>query len=89
VISTVPASGTGTSQTFAITVADGGGPSNMATVYFVVNAALLVTNSCVVSYSRASNALFLLNDAGDWATSSGSACAAEAPPRSRPWREMK
>ena len=65
VVSTLPTSGTGSFQNFAVTVADASGPSNIATVYFVVNATLSVTNSCVASYSHVANALFLLNDAGD------------------------
>jgi hypothetical protein len=64
VLSTLPASGSGTSQTFALTVNDGSGPSNISAAYFIVNTAISAANSCFVAYNRGANALYLMNDAG-------------------------
>jgi hypothetical protein len=64
VVSTLPSSGSGSSQTFSLTVTDGGGASNIAAVYFMVNASISAANSCFVAYNRGSNTLYLMNDAG-------------------------
>src|ERR1700736_6448126 len=64
VVSTVPNSGIGSAQTFTLTVADSAGASAITAVYFQVNTAISITNTCMVSYSSAANGLYLLNDAG-------------------------
>ena len=63
----IPSSGSGFSQTFAVTVADSSGPSNLSTIYFLVNSALDGPSSCYVEFNSAANTFRLLNDAGtDW-----------------------
>jgi hypothetical protein len=64
VVSTLPASGSGSVQAFALTVGDGGGPSNIANVFFMVNPSISAFSSCFVFYNRGANALYLMNDAG-------------------------
>jgi len=63
-ISTAPATGSGFSQTFTITVADGSGASNVGIVYFLVNSALAAPGSCYAEFNSATNTFQLENDAG-------------------------
>jgi hypothetical protein len=65
VVSTVPASGSGSSQTFTLTVADGAGAgNNISCAYFLVNSSLSAANACYVEVNRAANTFRLQNDAG-------------------------
>ncbi|PWU04654.1 MAG: hypothetical protein C5B51_16365 [Terriglobia bacterium] len=64
VVSSLPAAGSGSAQTFAVTVADGSGPAAISYVSFLVNTGISGTGGCWVLYSRAGNTLQLANDAG-------------------------
>ncbi len=64
----VPASGTGTSQVFSFQFSDGNGFADLATVYGQISPSLNKAPSCSYWYTRSSNALFLINDAGNNAT---------------------
>ena len=69
VVSVFPASGTGSSQTFALTISDPGGALFIAYVYVLVNSAVIGVNSCFVEYNRAANTIRLVNDSGlQWPT---------------------
>jgi len=61
-----PSSGTGTSQTFTLRYADTAGATDLTTAWTWINAtfATSAANSCLFNYTRASNTLALLNDAG-------------------------
>ncbi|PWT99085.1 MAG: hypothetical protein C5B51_27925, partial [Terriglobia bacterium] len=61
---TVPASGSGSAQTFAITVSDPGGPAAITNILFLVNNGLSGVNGCWISFAPAANTLQLVNDAG-------------------------
>jgi hypothetical protein len=64
VVSGTPASATTSPQTFAFTARDPDGSSDIANVYFLVNTSPTVAaNTCHGLYNRATNALFLYNDA--------------------------
>jgi hypothetical protein len=64
VVSAAPASGTGTSQTFALTLSDPHGASSVGYVYLLINASLNGANSCFVEYNRAANTIRLAADSG-------------------------
>ena len=64
VLSTVPALGSGASQTFTVTTADGGGSSAISTLYFLINNSLSGAHACFVAFDPAANAFNLLNDSG-------------------------
>jgi hypothetical protein len=61
-----PASGSGSSQTFALQYSDTAGATDLSTawVFFSPMLGSSVANSCLTYYHRATNTLFLLNDAG-------------------------
>ena len=61
-----PASGTGTSQTFALRYSDTAGATDLSMVWLWVtpSQASPSTNSCLVYYDRGTNTLALLNDSG-------------------------
>jgi len=66
-VSVTPSSGSGASQTFALQYADSLGATDLATVWvwFTSNFNTVSSaNSCLIYYARATNQLFLLNDAG-------------------------
>ena len=59
----------GGAPTYAVTVQDGNGYSSIRTVYFLVNSTLSGLNACYLAYERATNGLYLLNDASSaWLT---------------------
>ena len=64
VLSALPASGSGFSETFTLTVADGAGSANISLAYFLVNSSLSPANACYVEFNRAANTFRLQNDAG-------------------------
>ncbi|PWU00642.1 MAG: hypothetical protein C5B51_24820 [Terriglobia bacterium] len=64
ILSATPASGTGSYQTFAVTVADGGGPAAISVISFLLSNGLNGANACWAIYSKAANSLQLANDAG-------------------------
>jgi hypothetical protein len=64
--SVAPASGTGGSQTFALQYSDAAGATDLATAWVWFNATFASSsaNSCLAYYSRPTNVVSLLNDAG-------------------------
>jgi hypothetical protein len=64
-VSVTPSSGSGASQTFAFLFTDLKGYSAISTVSMVINTSPSGTSSCYLYYVRASNALYLANDAGN------------------------
>lgn len=65
-ISATPSTGSGASQTFALQYGDTAGATDLATAWAWINGSLASTsaNSCLIQYSRPTNTLFLMNDAG-------------------------
>ena len=61
-----PSSGTGLSQTFAFTLTDPNGATDITFARMDINAALDVANACYLLYVQGSNAIDLANDAGVW-----------------------
>uniref|UniRef100_Q02BD5 Conserved repeat domain n=1 Tax=Solibacter usitatus (strain Ellin6076) TaxID=234267 RepID=Q02BD5_SOLUE len=61
-----PASGSGTSQTFALQYSDTAGAANFSTVWVWFNATFAASsaNSCMIYYDRAATTLYVLNDGG-------------------------
>ena len=64
VVSVSPPSGSGASQTFALTISDTSGSSPIGYAYLIVNAFLSGANSCFVEYNRSANTIRLVNDSG-------------------------
>jgi uncharacterized repeat protein (TIGR01451 family) len=64
--SVTPASGTGSSQTFALQYTDTAGAANFSTVWVWFNATFAASsaNSCMFYYDRPAGSLYLLNDGG-------------------------
>lgn len=87
-VSVSPATGNGASQTFSYTFSDENGFSDLVAVQLLVNETLKASSGCYLYYSRASNSLYLVNDAGTvWmgpvtlgasGTLSNSQCGADA-----------
>jgi hypothetical protein len=82
-----PASGSGSTQSFQLTLTDADGYANITGAQMLVSSALASANSCYVYYSRAANMFYLANDAGSWqaavpggtsATTSNSQCTLNA-----------
>jgi hypothetical protein len=63
VVSVSPASGSGATQTFTFTFSDAGGASAIQSSQILFNSAASFAGGCYLFYSRASNALYLTNDA--------------------------
>lgn len=63
-VSVTPASGSGTSQTFAFLFRDPNGWQQMRWSYVLIAPGLMQENSCYVHYNQAENTLRLRNDAG-------------------------
>ena len=59
-----PGHGTGSSQTFTFTFSDSKGAQDLGVVDILINNFLDGRQACYIAYSRPSNALFLVNDAG-------------------------
>ena len=64
VVSVVPNSGSGLTQTFAFQVSDPTGVSDLTTVSALINTTTAISSACSVTYNRAQNTLWLLTDAG-------------------------
>ena len=62
-VSVTPASGTGMSQTFSFLLYDSKGYTALASSQIIVNNPLGVANACYIYYARASNYLYLNNNA--------------------------
>ena len=68
-VSVTPASGSGASQTFAFLFNDPQGYAGISTVSMMINSGISGAASCYLYYVRASNAIYLANDAGTaWMT---------------------
>ena len=63
-VSVTPSSGTGTSQTFAFVSTDPNGYAVLSSVSFVIGSRLTTAGVCYLMYLRASNTVYLANDAG-------------------------
>jgi hypothetical protein len=65
-VSVSPASGSGLQQTFTLRYSDGAGAADLSTVWVWFNPtpASGAPNPCLIYYSRPSNTLYLINDAG-------------------------
>jgi uncharacterized membrane protein len=66
-VSVTPSSGTGAQQTFALEYADSLGATDLSTVWVWITSnfnTVSSANSCLFYYARATNQIFLLNDAG-------------------------
>jgi hypothetical protein len=63
-VSVTPASGSGSSQTFAFQFSDSGGASDLTNVWVLINGSLSASSACMMSYTRAQNTLALLTDIG-------------------------
>ena len=63
-VGVAPNAGTGTSQTFSFQFSDSAGAADLTTVSVLFNSSLTAANGCVVTYTRAANALVLWTDAG-------------------------
>ncbi len=63
-VSVSPASGSGSSQTFAFQFSDTGGATDLTSVSVLFNTSASTASACSVIYVRAQNTLSLLTDAG-------------------------
>ena len=62
--SVTPSSGTGISQTLAFAFSDPAGYAAIVSTQIVINSSLSTSGACYLLYQRASNSLYLTNDAG-------------------------
>lgn len=68
-VSVTPASGSGANQSFSFVYADPKGYATIVSASVNINASLVAASACYLYYVRASNALYLANDAGTaWLT---------------------
>ena len=65
-VSVTPNSGSGASQTFAFAFSDPNGATDIVSSQIVINSTLAAAGSCYFYYARATNAIYLANDAGAW-----------------------
>jgi hypothetical protein len=63
-VSVTPSSGTGLSQTFAFAFSDPAGYAAIVSTQIVINSSMSTSGACYLLYQRASNSLYLTNDAG-------------------------
>ena len=63
-VSVSPSSGSGASQTFAFAFSDPRGYTAISTTSMIIGSSLSGSGSCYLYYARATNALYLANDAG-------------------------
>ncbi len=63
VVSVSPASGSGSSQSYHLTVSDANGFGDLASVQFTIGQTGSSANSCNLAYGPPANGLYLLNDA--------------------------
>ncbi len=71
VVSVTPSSGTGLNQTFAFAYSDPYGFSDLNWVEMHFQTQLVAQNACYVQYTRATNTVQLVNDAGTGNVGSG------------------
>ncbi|MEO8025438.1 MAG: hypothetical protein ABI823_03140 [Bryobacteraceae bacterium] len=64
-IASAPASGSGSSQSFAFTFRDPAGWQDLGVVNLLLNDALDGRHGCYIAYNRPLNTLYLVNDTGD------------------------
>jgi hypothetical protein len=68
-VSVTPSSGSGSSQTFSFVYSDAKGYAAISTASIILNATLSGTGSCYLYYTRATNMIYVANDAGSaWLT---------------------
>jgi hypothetical protein len=63
-VSVTPGSGTGISQNFAFAFSDPAGYAAIVSTQIVINSSMSTSGACYLLYQRASNSLYLTNDAG-------------------------
>jgi hypothetical protein len=63
-VSALPASGSGSAQTFTLNVFNSAGAANINLAYLLVNSSFSGVGGCYVEFNRAANTLRLQNDAG-------------------------
>jgi len=63
-VSVVPASGSGSSQTFTFTVMDPDGAANVSSMMVLINGTTSTANACVLSYDRSKGTVALADDTG-------------------------
>lgn len=76
-----PATGSGSSETFTFTFNDSSGYADIDVVDILIRDFLMGDHACYVAYSRTSNLLYLLNDAGT-SIGNGYAPGSSSPPLS-------
>ncbi len=69
-VGVTPNSGTGATQTFSFQFSDPAGAADLTAVSVLFNSSLSTSSACSVTYTRASNTLMLLTDAGGAPSSS-------------------
>lgn len=68
-VSATPASGSGSSQTFSLLFNDPAGYTNISSASVIVGTSTAAANTCYLYYARATNSIYLANDAGNaWLT---------------------
>jgi hypothetical protein len=65
-VSVTPNKGSGLTHTFAFTFSDANGADDIQWAELDINSKLVTSTACYLYYARASNALYLANDAGAW-----------------------
>lgn len=63
-ISVLPSTGSGGSATFAVTVNDSNGASDLNSIWFLINNSSATTNACYLRYDRATNLMYLADNSG-------------------------
>jgi len=63
-VSVTPNAGSGSSQTFSYVFSDPNGYADVSTAQMMINSTLSVAGGCWMYYSRASNQVWLMNNAG-------------------------
>jgi hypothetical protein len=67
--SVTPGAGSGSAQTFSVTMTDGNGHADITSMQFLMNGTLNGANGCYLSYVRSQNTMYLLRDSdGQWIT---------------------
>jgi len=66
VVSVSPNSGTGLQRKFAFKFEDSHGEADISSIQIDINATLTSAASCYIDYNRASNAIYLADNAGNW-----------------------
>jgi hypothetical protein len=59
-----PSLGSGTAQTFSVSITDPSGKSDLKTTHLLLSTSLSQTSSCSVYYAEGANQLYIYNDAG-------------------------